>query len=307
MDFRPQETKRPPFGQSREAFAERHAKLIADKDPAKLRWLGDKGPYYVRSMDRLAGRNPGARFIVLYRPLEEVAESWDARAKDPDDPWRGERGVEMSVEVWNAAMQKTREFIESSPAPRVLIIGYHDFFYRNEAVAPQISRFLGLEFDESITNAWREASSGFESRRRRKEPLSEEQRSFLREYADHEAEAWVLSRIEQQWISPELYVEEGEKAVLSSLDRIEARMWRLHEQVENRPKQRGKNLERQLGEARSSEKRRVRQVEELRERNHNLERQLRETRSSKTWRILDGINRLKKKVLRPFRRGRPGK
>jgi hypothetical protein len=307
MDFRAQETKRPPFGQTREAFAERHAKLLAAKDPAKLRWLGDKGPFYVRSMDRLAGRNPGARFVVLYRPLEEVAESWDARAKDPDDPWRDERGVEMSVEVWNAAMQKTREFIESSPAPRVLVIGYHDFFYRNEAVAPQISRFLGLEFDESITNAWREASSGFESRRRRKEPLSEEQRSFLREYADHEAEAWVLSRIEQQWISPELYVEEGEKAVLSSLDRIEARMWRLHEQVENRPKQRGKNLERQLGEARSSEKRRVRQVEELRERNHNLERQLRETRSSKTWRILDGINRLKKKVLRPFRRGRPGK
>lgn len=313
MDFRPQETKRPPLGQTREAFAERHAKLLAAKDPAKLRWLGDKGPYYVRSMDRLAGRNPGARFIVLYRPLEEVAESWDARAKDPDDPWRGERGVEMSVEVWNAAMQKTREFIESSPAPRVLIIGYHDFFYRNEAVAPQVSRFLGLEFDESITNAWREASSGFESRRRRKEPLSEEQRSFLREYADHEAEAWVLSRIEQQWISPELYVEEGEKAVLSSLDRIEARMWRLHEQAENAAergpgaKERSKNLERQLQEARSTQARQARQMEGLKERNRGLERQLREVRSSKTWRLLDGVNRLKQRILRALRASRMGK
>ena len=35
MDFRPQETKRPPFGQTREAFAERHARLIAGKEPEK--------------------------------------------------------------------------------------------------------------------------------------------------------------------------------------------------------------------------------------------------------------------------------
>ncbi len=306
MDFRPQETKRPPLGLSREVFIERHAELISRKSPMEISWLGDKGPFYVRYMDRLAGRNPGARFIVLYRPLEEVAESWDARAKDPDDPWRGERGVEMSVEVWNAAMQKTREFIESSPAPRVLIIGYHDFFYRNEAVAPQISRFLGLEFDESITNAWREASSGFESRRRRKEPLSEEQRSFLREYADHEAEAWVLGRIEQQWISPELYVEEGEKAALSSLDQIEARMWRLHELAENGAgagtKNRNQNLERQFREARASTARQNGQIERLEKRALDLERQLREVHSSRTWRALDGINRLKQRVLVALRR-----
>lgn len=302
MDFRPQETKRPPFGQSREAFAERHAKLIAGKDPAKLRWLGDKGPYYVRYMDRLAGRNPGARFVVLYRPLEEVAESWDARARDPEDPWRDERGVEMSVEVWNAAMQKTREFIQSSPAPRVLVVCYHDFFYHNEAVVPQISRFLGLEFDESITGAWQEASSGFESGRRRKEPLSEEHLAFIREHADREAEAWVLDRIEQQWTDPGLYAEGSPEEAPSSLDRIEARMWRLHQQVEDGPKQRGKNLERQLREARSSEAQWARQVEELRERNRDLERQLRETRSSKTWRLLDGINRLKKRALDTLRR-----
>jgi len=306
MDFRPQETKRPPFGQTREAFAERHAKLLAAKDPAKLRWLGDKGPYYVRSMDRLAGRNPGARFMVLYRPLEEVAESWDARAKDPDDPWRGERGVEMSVEVWNAAMQGTREFMESSPAPRVLIIGYHDFFYRNEAVAPQISRFLGLEFDESITGAWKTDSSGFESRRRRKEPLSEEQRSFLREHADHEAEAWVLGRIEQQWTSPELYAEESPEATLSSLDQIEARMWRLHQQAEEKPgpgaKNRNQNLERQLREARASKAEQAEQVARLEKRNRNLEEQLQEVRSSRSWRVLDGINRLKKRALDTLRR-----
>jgi hypothetical protein len=109
-------------------------------------------------MDLLARNNPGARFVVLYRPIEEIAESWEARAKNPNDPWRSERGVEVAVETWNAAMRKTREFIEGSPTPGTLIVTYHDFFYRNEAVVSQISRFLGLEFDESITGGWRDIS-----------------------------------------------------------------------------------------------------------------------------------------------------
>ena len=240
--------------------------------------------------------------MVLYRPLEEVAESWDARAKDPDDPWRGERGVEMSVEVWNAAMQKTREFIQSSPAPRALVIGYHDFFYRNEAVVPQISRFLGREFDESITGAWREASSGFESGRRRKEPLSEEHLAFIREHADQEAEGWVLDRIEKQWTDPGLYVEEDPEAALSSLDQIEARMWRLRQQAKNGAKERSQNLERQLREARASKTGQAEQIARLEKRNRNLEGQLQEVRSSRTWRALDGINRLKQRALGALRR-----
>lgn len=310
MDLRPRETKRPPFGQSPEVFLERHARLLASKDPERLRWLGDKGPYYVRYMDRLAGKNPGARFIVLYRPLEEVAESWDARARDPEDPWRNERGVEMSVEVWNAALRRTREFVEGSPAPRVLLVGYHDFFYQNEKVLPQISRFLDLEFDESITKAWQEASSRFEGGRRRKEPLNGEQLAFLREHADREAEAWFLDRIEDQWTSPELYAEEDQAARLSSLDRIEARMWRLHQQVEEEParepgeERRSRNLERRLREANSSKMQQAGQIEALRESNSNLERQLQEVRASKSWRILDGINRLRKRLLHGLRRDR---
>lgn len=304
MDFsKPEETKRPPLAQTREQFIDRHARLLSEKDPSKLKWLGDKGPFYVRSMDRLAGNNPGARFIIMYRPIEEVAESWDSRAKNPDDPWSSERGVEKSVEVWNAAMRGVRDFVQNSPAPRVLIVGYHDFFYRNEAVAPQISRFLGLDFDESVTRAWKERSHDFEGRRRRKRSLAEDQMSYIRQHADREAEAWVLDRIDRQWAEPGLYAEESDEARLASLDGIEARMWQLQRRAEElerklrNPRAGNKELARerdgQIQQTRSEKEQETR----LHKRNQNLERQLQAIHSSRTWRALRMIDRIKARVL----------
>ncbi len=285
-DFRPEETKRPIWKNGSEFFVKYHTELLAKKDPAKLRWIGDKGPFYVRGMDVLAGNNPGARFIVLYRPIEEVIESWEARAKDPDDHWNSERGAEEAVKTWNMALTKTREFIESSPAPRLLIIGYHDFFYRNEAVVPLVSRFLGLEFDESVTQAWREASLEFESRRRRKEPLSEEQRSFIREHANRDAEAWVLERIEKQWREPGLYVEESEEVELASLDKMEARVWQLKWRLEKLQEQNQREVEKLN-----------RRLARTKKKNRDLANQLRGIRASRSWRLLNKLDRLQARAL----------
>jgi hypothetical protein len=199
LNFKPGEMEKPIWKNGRAFFVRYHTELLSKKDPEKLKWIGDKGPFYVRCMDTLARNNPGAHFIVLYRPIEEVVESWEARAKDPEDHWDNNRGAEAAVKIWNTALRETRKFIESSRAPRVLIISYHDFFYRNEAAVPLVSRFLGLEFDECVTKAWRGASLEFESGRRRKELLSEEQRSLVQRCANRAAEAWVLHRIEKQW------------------------------------------------------------------------------------------------------------
>ena len=90
----------------------------------------------------------------------------------------------------------------------------------------------GLEFDEPVTRSWQEASLGFESKRQSKEPLSEEQQSFIQKHADRAAEAWILDRIEKQWREPGLYVVESKEAALASLDEAEVRMWRLHHRVQ---------------------------------------------------------------------------
>ena len=271
MDFEWEVPKRLPLGQDLSTFIDYHARLLDSKDPSKLKWLGDKGPFYVRYMGALAGQNPGARFIMLYRPLEEVAESWEARAKNPEDPWLSERNYEMSVEIWNQAMVGMRDFAETSPLPRLLVVSYQDFFYQNESVMPQISRFLGVEFDKDIATRWSETSKEFESSRRKKKELSPEQTSYLHEHADRDAEAWVLERIRKQWEDPNLYIVEDENTTTSALDNMEARVWRLHRKVGE--------LERDLARARRKKQ--------------QSNKKLKDLQNTKSWKLLQRLSRVR--------------
>jgi hypothetical protein len=58
---------------------------------------------------------------------------------------------------------------------------------------------LGVEFDDKVREEWRRKTLKFERRRRPKEPLSEEQASFVRENKDYENEKWMLEFIERQY------------------------------------------------------------------------------------------------------------
>lgn len=182
-----------------------HEELLAGKNPRDVRWVGDKTPSYVRNLGKLHKNNPGSRFAILYRPVEEVAESYDARSKNPEDAWLGgKNGFEIGVRDWNMAMKKTRQFIEGPRRPEVLIISYHDFFAQSESSIPLISRFLEIDFDESVRQSWEKMSRSFENKRRQKEPLSEEQARFIQQNKDHDSEAWILDRIQRQWSDLEL-------------------------------------------------------------------------------------------------------
>lgn len=213
---------------------EQFVELLVSKDPEKLKWIGDKNPDYYKHFDGLLNRNPGARFIVLYRPLEEVAESFEARAKDPEDHWPARYDYEMSVKLWNLALNNTREFIEGGNGYRVLVLDYHAFFRMDEDTITSLSHFLELEFDEATLDSWRHLSSDFDSGRRRKEILDEEQRSFIQQNKDRAAKEWVLKRIERQHSSPdEVFSEQPgtEKRLLRERNR---RLFRKIEKLETR-------------------------------------------------------------------------
>lgn len=181
---------------------EYYVDLLSRKDPERLKWIGDKFPGYAKWLKPLSENNPGARFIILYRPIEEVAESWEARSNNPEDPWLGgKNGFELGVSMWNNIQDKTRNFVQSGLGAGVLIVSYHDFFGRNEACVPLISNFLGIEFDAGVREAWRRMSAEFEQSRRAKKPLTREQEAYIEEKKDVAAEGWVLSRMEEQWRS----------------------------------------------------------------------------------------------------------
>jgi hypothetical protein len=282
LDYR-EETIRP---------REYYEALLSEKDEKSLKWIGDKNPNYVLRLNLLSKNNPGARFIVLHRPVEEVAESWGVGGNNSADPWRGrENGFERGVQAWNRSLNKTREFVESGTGHPVLIVSYHDFFYRNEACASLISRFLDLEFDESVYRSWRRLSADFERTRRPKSELTEEQATFVRTHKDHAAEDWVIRRIDTQWRFLEADTQDGVTvpAWITAGSDIEVRR--------NVGKQ--ESLERRVGELEWNLAKKTRTVERLQVRNEelefrarNLDEQLRNVRGSKTWRLLDGLKRL---------------
>ena len=272
-----------------------HEDLVHRKNPDELRWMGDKYPGYVRTLDKLSENNPGASFILTYRPIEEVAESFEARSRNPEDAWLGGRdGFQLGIEAWNEAMRRTADFLDSGVNPNVLIVSYHDFFYRNEECLPLISRFLDLEFDESVLRAWREESQGFESERREKEPVNEEQRALIDEHADREAEAYVLRRIEQQYEEFDLYPPEAARLLVDERRRFAARIARER----GAAKASGQKLE--------SRDERIevlqRENEKLARRARNLEQQMRAVRSSRSWRVLGVLSAVRKQVLEDGRR-----
>lgn len=272
-----------------------HEELVGSKNPGKLRWMGDKYPGYVRRLDKLSENNPGASFILTYRPVEEVAESFEARSRDPEDAWLGGReGFQLGVEAWNKAMQHTRDFIESGVNPNILVVGYHDFFYRNEEFMPIVSRFLDLTFDESVLRAWREESRSFEEERREKEPVDEEQRALINEYADREAEKYVLRRIEQQHEEFDLYPPEAARRLISGRRRFAVHIAGARSAA--------KVVEQEL--ERRTEKLEVltKDNEKLTRRARNLERQMRAIRSSRSWRLLGVISTGRKWMLGNIRK-----
>lgn len=294
LDYREGETNVP---------REYHVELLQRKDPAKLRWIGDKNPGYFRHFEGLQEYNPGARFIVLYRPVEEVAESFEARARDAGDLWPGHLDFEKGIQRWNLALQRTRDFIENDPDSRVLIIGYHDFFYRNDACIPLISGFLGIDIDVPVREAWKEMSLRFENERRTKEPIGRKREASIRKNKDHATEAWVLDRIDKQWSEPDLYIsrdeERGETVTTPTVTRTEARAPKA-EQLERRIEvyeQRVEELESSLTEA----QRRARQLSKLNQQltlqTQSLEQQMRDMQDSRTWRLLKRLGYVKARVV----------
>lgn len=187
LDFRPGETRQP---------REQLAALLQSKRWEDLKWVGDKRPTYFLRYEELSEHNTGAHFIYVYRPLEDVAESFQEKAERPDG-WR--LTFEDGVRLWNVGLRRTRRFWRSrgSPGALLLVVDYDSFFSHPGEWAPVLSAFLGVDFGPEIIERWLERSMTYAKERRVKQPLAIEQQARLRE-KDVAAEAWVLRRIENQ-------------------------------------------------------------------------------------------------------------
>lgn len=279
---------------------EHHAELLAGKDPAKLKWIGDKKAASEKRYRETSENNPGAHFLITYRPIEEVVESFEDRAKNPNDPWIGGKdALKTGVELWNRAMRSTRKYLQSQDEPNGLIVSYHDFFSRPADYAPLLSEFLELDFDGPILETWQETSREFKSRWRDKQPLTEEQMDYIRENKDHEVEEWMLERIARQWSEPGLYKqtvgqERGRQRFAAALTR--------QKELENTETKKMQRIERRierLQEDLAAERNRAAAAER---RHQNLDTRMKAVQSSRSWELLQGIGHIRSAVGRSAKR-----
>lgn len=184
LDFRPEDTGQP------RGYVE---DLVRRKRWESLRWVGDKRPTYFFHYAGVAARNPGARFVYVYRPLEAVAESFQEKRERPGG-WA--LTVEDAVRLWNAGIRRTRRFALSGAAP-LLVVDYDGFFSDPEGWATVLSAFLGVAFGPGIVEGWKERTARHDEERRAKRPLAREQQPILR-LRDAAAEEWIVRCIGEQ-------------------------------------------------------------------------------------------------------------
>lgn len=186
LDYREGETDGP---------RERHVRLLSRKDPERLKWIGDKRPAHHRRYEELLEHNPGAHFIVMYRSVEEIAVSFNARARRPGDSWWAES--DEAVKRWNRALRLTHRFVAAKP--NLLIVPYHAFFQQDPVCLEGIQRFLGVRFGQRLRKAWATKSAQHAGKERDHTPLTDEELAYVREQKNERLERWIERRIAAQY------------------------------------------------------------------------------------------------------------
>lgn len=296
LDYEPGRGK----GYETDVPREHHAELLTSKDPTKLKWIGDKQPSGAQRFRAISANNPGAHFLITYRPIEEVVESFEDRAKNLDDPWiGGKNGLKMGVNSWNQAMRSAREYLQSYDEPNGLFISYHDFFHNNESYVPLLSEFLEIDFSDSIVETRADMSREFENRRREKTPITEEKAEYIRKNKDRDTEEWILERLARQWSEPSLY--KCTVGVDRSRQRLAAALMnqRALEKAEAKNARRSRRRSGELRSDLATERKRVAAAEE---KGRKLETIMKEVRASKNWKLLNRVAHVRAAVRRSMSR-----
>ena len=184
LDMRPEETR----------HAERNTGLIASKDFTRLRWIGDKLPAYAHRTKVLQQNIPDTRFIAIYRPLPEVAASFEARKAAPKDTWP--HGYKEACERWNRTLRDLRRFARHNP-DTLLMLENRAFFSEPELHIQALERFLGVPFERQILLQWerlRDQHIKTLANRTTRSPLTDDQMRYLEAHKDAQAERWILGK-----------------------------------------------------------------------------------------------------------------
>jgi len=107
-------------------------------------YRGDKLPGVARmhaTLDRTLHRT---RYIFIYRDVERVCSSWNARAENPRDAWPEKNDYRMAVRWMNADFRRIHALATGKPK-KFILVNYDELFGENGGVLlAALLRQLGL-------------------------------------------------------------------------------------------------------------------------------------------------------------------
>lgn len=178
--------------------------IVADTylDPLKEKWdpgdptyIGDKVPSFFRLIPYLRKTFPGSKMIFLFRDLEEVANSFNRRATNPEDHWPRENDYREAVKLWNSSLLHLKKSYRKNDT---FIAPYEKLFSGDLTQLESFYRFLELDLTDQAIEGFKQLTSGWEERRAASVPLSEAERAHLEVNQARKLKEWCLQQIEIQ-------------------------------------------------------------------------------------------------------------
>ena len=158
----------------------------------QARYVGDKFPLLYQNFDYIFETFPEARHIYIVRNPLSVAESYDARERNPEDKWR--KSWDIGLREWNDSVRAIAGLTEAQAA-RFHFVQYEDFF-ADSARMNALFRAFGL--DAVAPEKLVSFVTKFEALNARPVDRRDDIRQHVARHADWEAYRALLGRIDAQ-------------------------------------------------------------------------------------------------------------
>lgn len=92
--------------------------------------VGEKSPLFVASAEKTLARFPPStvKVVHIFRPILDVAASYQRRADDASDQWRADRGMQVAIDEMNRSNQRLLA-LDPAVLAHFSFINYADLFF----------------------------------------------------------------------------------------------------------------------------------------------------------------------------------
>lgn len=189
--FRPSSFFQPNSEQTNFLNADYYAKLQRRWEDGGIRYIGDKNPMYFNHLDRFASHFREAKFLFTFRDLDRVADSYNARARNPEDVnWPENKDFRIAVRNWHQSLSCGRRFHFNSDQNRVFFVEYEKFFSGDEQYLEALYGFVELPLTPEVLTTFRAITKDWAQRASRPLGLSDEEADYVTTNRDEKLEAW---------------------------------------------------------------------------------------------------------------------